>query len=151
VTDNRNRAAAAVRHIFSKHGGNLAAAGSVAWLFERRGVLTLEQLPDEVDKDELLMNLIELGAQEFDDQGDLIEVYCSPNDLAALTQEVGKLGITPTRAEVTMIPKNTVHVEGTAAEKVLKLIDALDDNEDVQEVFANFDIPDEILAKVEGG
>ncbi len=150
VTDNRNRAAAAVRHIFSKHGGNLAASGSVAWLFERRGVITFEQIPEGVDRDELLMNLIELGAQEFDDQGDIIEVYCAPNDLAALEAEVAKLGITPTRAEVTMIPKNTVHVEGHTAEKVLKLIDALDENEDVQEVFANFDIPDEILAKIGG-
>ncbi len=150
VTDNRNRAAAAVRHIFSKHGGNLAAAGSVSWLFERRGVITIEQIPEGIDKDELLMNLIELGAQEFDDQGDLIEIYCAPNDLAALQAEVAKLGITPSRAEVTMIPKNTVHVEGQTAEKVLRLIDALDDNEDVQEVFANFDIPDEILAKIGG-
>ncbi len=150
VTDNRNRAAAAVRHIFSKHGGNLAAAGSVAWLFDRRGVITLDEIPENVDRDELLMNLIELGAQELDDQGDIIEVYCNPNDLPGLESAVKKLGITPSRAEATMVPKNTVHVEGPAAEKVIKLIDDLDENEDVQEVFANFDIPDEILAKIGG-
>ena len=151
ITDNRNRAAAAVRHIFSKHGGSLAAAGSVAWLFDRRGVITIEEIPDGIDKDELLMNLIELGAQEFDDDGDVIEVYCAPNDVPALAQAARDLGITPTRAEATMIPKNTVRIEGTTAEKVIRLIDALDENEDVQEVFANFDIPDEIMTEIEGG
>lgn len=151
VTDNRNRAAAAIRHIFSKYGGNLAAAGSVAWLFDRRGVLAIEKIPPEMDRDELLMSLIELGAQEFDDQEDLIEVYCAPAKLPALSEAVRGMGITLTRAEVTLAPKNTVRVEGHAAEKVLKLINALDDNEDVQEVFANFDIPDEILAEMSSG
>jgi len=151
VTDNRNRAAAAVRHIFSKHGGNLAAAGSVVWLFERRGIITIEEIPLDMDRDGLLMSLIELGAQEFDDQEDLIEVYCAPAELPGLSEAVRGMGITPTRAEVTMVPKNTVRVEGHAAEKVLKLINALDDNEDVQEVYANFDIPDEILAAMSGG
>jgi len=145
VTENRNRAAASIRHTFSKHGGNLAAAGSVSWLFDRRGVIAIEELPEGVDRDEMQMTLIELGAQEIDDQGDVIEAYCDPTDLVTISAAVRKLGITPTRAEVTMIPKNTVKVEGHAAEKVLKLVDALDDNEDVQEVFANFDIPDEVL------
>jgi YebC/PmpR family DNA-binding regulatory protein len=148
VTDNRNRAVAALRHIFSEHGGNLASAGSVAWNFERRGAITIEQVPADVDRDELLMSLIELGAQELDDQQDAIEAYCAPTDLPTLRKEIERVGITPTQAQVTMIPKNTVKVEGKAAEKVLRLINDLDDNEDVQEVFANFDIPDEILARV---
>jgi len=151
VTDNRNRAAAAIRHIFSKHGGSLAAAGSVAWLFERRGVITIEELPSDTPRDDLLMSLIEVGAQELDEQEDLIEIYCAPTDLPSLSEAVRARGITPTRAEVTMIPKNTVKVEGHAAEKVLKLINALDDNEDVQEVYANFDIPDAVLAEMSGG
>ncbi len=151
VTDNRNRAAAAIRHIFSKHGGSLAAAGSVAWLFERRGVITIEELPSDTPRDDLLMSLIEVGAQELDEQEDLIEIYCAPTDLPSLSEAVRGRGITPTRAEVTMIPKNTVKVEGHAAEKVLKLINALDDNEDVQEVYANFDIPDAVLAEMSGG
>ena len=151
VTDNRNRAAAAVRHIFSKHGGSLAAAGSVAWLFERRGVITIEEIPSDTPKDDLLMSLIEVGAQEFDEQEDLIEIYCAPTDLPTLSEAIRAKGITPTRAEATMIPKNTVKVEGHAAEKVLKLINALDDNEDVQEVYANFDIPDAVLAEMSGG
>ena len=148
VTDNRNRAAASIRHIFSKHGGSLAAAGSVAWLFDRRGVITIEEIPAGMDRDEVLMSLIELGAQELDDQGEVIEVYCAPTDLPSLSEGIRNLGITPSRSEATMLPKNTVKVEGHAAEKLLRLIDALDDNEDVQEVFANFDIPDEILAKM---
>ena len=151
VTDNRNRAAAAIRHIFSKHGGSLAAAGSVAWLFERRGVITIEELPSDTPRDDLLVSLIEVGAQEFDEQEDLIEIYCAPTDLPSLSEAVRAKGITPTRAEATMIPKNTVKVEGHAAEKVLKLINALDDNEDVQEVYANFDIPDAVLAEMSGG
>lgn len=150
VTDNRNRAAAAIRHIFSKYGGNLAAGGSVAWLFERRGIITIEEIPHEVDRDDLLMSLIELGAQEFDEQEETIEAYCVPADLPVLSEGLRKMGIIPSRAEVTMLPKNTVRVEGHAAEKVLKLLNALDDNEDVQEVFANFDIPDEILVKISG-
>jgi YebC/PmpR family DNA-binding regulatory protein len=148
VTDNKNRAAASIRHTFSKHGGNLAAAGSVAWLFDRRGAITIEELPGDVDRDELQMSLIELGAQEIDDQGDVLEAYCDPGQLVTISEAVRDLGITPSRAEVTMIPKNTVKVEGHSAEKVLKLVDDLDDNEDVQEVFANFDIPDELLEKL---
>ncbi len=147
VTDNRNRAAASIRHTFSKHGGNMAAAGSVSWLFDRRGIIAIEELPDDMDRDEVQMSLIELGANDIDDQGDIIEAYCDPTDLVRISEAVRQLGINPSRAEVTMIPKNTVKVEGHAAEKVLKLVDALDDNEDVQEVFANFDIPDEVLEK----
>lgn len=145
VTDNRNRAAASIRHTFSKHSGNMAAAGSVSWLFDRRGVIAIEELPENMDRDEIQMLLIELGADEIEDQGDIIEAYCDPGKLIAISEGIRKLGINPSRAETTMLPKNTVKVEGHAAEKVLKLVDALDDNEDVQEVFANFDIPDEVL------
>jgi len=148
VTDNRNRAAASIRHVFSKHGGNLASAGSVAWLFERRGLITLGGIPEGADHDEFLMSLIESGAQEIEEEGATIQVYCAPADLASLSGKIRALGVTPDRAESTMIPKSTVRVEGHSAEKVLKLINELDDNEDVQEVFANFDIPDEVLAKI---
>jgi len=148
VTDNRNRAAAAIRHIFVKHGGSLASVGSVSWLFHRRGMIVVEQLPQDLDRDEFLMSLIELGAEEFDDQEDVIEIYCAPAHLAALSEGIKKAGVVPSRTEATMVPQNTAKVDGRAAEKVIKLINELDDNEDVQEVFANFDIPDEILIKV---
>jgi len=147
VTDNRNRAAAAVRHIFSKHGGNMASAGSVAWLFDRKGVVVLEALPAEVDRDELELALIEAGAEEIEDQGGEIEIRCVPTDLPKLSGVVRERGLVPIRAEATMIPKSTIHVEEDAAVKVLRLVDALDDNEDVQEVYANFDIADEVLEK----
>ena len=145
VTDNRNRAAAGVRHIFSEYGGSMASAGSVAWLFERKGVVVLSDLPAEVDRDELLMSLIEAGAQDLDDQGDTIEITCESSALAELTQAVRDQGLAPMRAETTMVPKNNVHIEGASAIKVLKLVDALDEHEDVQEVFANFDIDDDVL------
>ncbi len=149
VTDNRNRAAAAIRHIFSKHGGSMAAAGSVSWLFERRGIVVLADLPEGLDRDEILMAVIEAGAQDVDDQGETIEITCAPADLPSVAEAVRNRGLTPIRSEVTMVPKNTVRVEGQSAAKVLRLIEALDENEDVQEVFANFDIPDEVLEKIE--
>jgi len=148
VTDNRNRASAGVRHIFSKHGGNMAAAGSVSWLFERRGVVVIEDLPSDIDRDEFLMSLIDAGAADLDDQGEAIELSCEPTDLANLSDAVREQGLAPIRAEVTMVPKSTVHVGGDTAGKVLRLIDALDENEDVQEVFANFDIDDEVLERL---
>ncbi len=148
VTDNRNRASAGVRHIFSKHGGNMASAGSVAWLFDRKGVVVLADLPDDIDRDELEMALIEAGADEIDDQGDTIEATCDPSLVPDLSQAAREQGITPIRAEATMLPKNTIHVDEGSAEKVLKLIDALDENEDVQEVFANFDVDDEVLERL---
>jgi len=148
VTDNKNRAAASIRHVFSKHGGSLAAAGSVAWQFTRRGVVAIEEIPEDKDRDDVQMALIELGAQDIDDQGDVIEAYCAPTDLPALSEGLHAQGITPARAEVTMLPNSTVKVEGHAAGKLLKLVDDLDENEDVQEVFANFDIPDEVLERL---
>ena len=149
VTDNKNRAAADIRHIFSKNGGNMAAVGSVSWLFDRKGIVVLAALPESVDADELEIALIDAGAEDIDDQEGTIEATCAPTDLPNLTQVVKDLGVSPIRAEVTMIPKNTVHVEGAAAEKVLKIVNMLDEHEDVQEVFANFDIDDEYFARLE--
>jgi YebC/PmpR family DNA-binding regulatory protein len=149
VTDNKNRAAADIRHIFSKNGGSLASAGSVAWLFDRKGVVVLADLPDEVDREELEIALIDAGADDIDNQDGTLEATCEATDLPALILAVKKQGLTPIRAEVTMIPKNTVHVEGEAAGKVLKIVSALDDHEDVQEVFANFDIDDEYFEQLE--
>jgi len=148
VTDNKNRAAASVRHIFSKYGGNMASAGSVAWLFERRGVVAISDLPEGLDLDELELSLIEAGAEELDDQGDTVEAICDPENLTTLSEAVRAVGLSPMRAEVTMLPKNTIELGKESAGKVLRLIEALDENDDVQEVFANFDIPDEILEKL---
>ena len=148
ITDNKNRAAASVRHLFSKYGGNMAAAGSVSWLFERRGVVAVGDLPEDLDRDSLELALIEAGADELDDQGDAIEATCDPENITRLSDAVRAAGLTPIRAEATMLPKTTVELDEHAAAKVLRLIDALDENDDVQEVFANFDIADEILEKL---
>jgi YebC/PmpR family DNA-binding regulatory protein len=149
VTDNKNRAAAGIRHLFSKHGGNMASAGSVSWLFERRGVLTLDDLPSDVDRDELQMALIEAGADDVDASGDTVEAYCDVAILPQLSAVAGERGLTASRAEATMVPKNSVHVDEEAAGKILRLVDALDDNEDVQEVFGNFDVDDDVLERIE--
>jgi YebC/PmpR family DNA-binding regulatory protein len=149
VTDNKNRAAAGVRHVFSKHGGNMASAGSVSWLFDRRGVLTLDDLPADLDRDELQMALIEAGADDVDASGDTVEATCEVAALPRLSAVASERGLTPVRAEATMVPKTSVHVDEEAAGKILRLIDALDDNEDVQEVFANFDADDDVLERIE--
>ena len=148
VTDNRNRAAAGVRHVFSKHGGNMASAGSVSWIFDMKGLIVIDPIPEGVDSDELQMLLIELGAAEIEESDNGLVAYCDPTDLSTVKEGLLSQGIEPSQSEVTMVPKNTVKLEGSSAEKVLRLINALDDNEDVQEVFANFDIPDEILERV---
>lgn len=149
VTDNKNRAAADIRHIFSKNGGSMAAVGSVSWLFDRKGMVLISELPDGVDRDELEFALIEAGAEDIGEQDGMIEATCAPADLPALSKAVKDLEIVPDRADVTMIPKSTVHVEGEAAGKVLKIVNMLDEHEDVQEVFANFDIDDEYFEKLE--
>jgi YebC/PmpR family DNA-binding regulatory protein len=149
VTDNKNRAAADIRDIFSKNGGSMAAVGSVSWLFDRKGVVVLADLPDDVDVDALEIALIDAGAEDIESQDGTIEATCAPTDLPMLTQAIKALGVTPIRSEVTMIPKSTVHVDGDAADKVLRIVDMLDEHEDVQEVFANFDIDDEYFEKLE--
>jgi len=149
VTDNKNRAAADIRHIFSKNGGSMASLGSVAWLFDRKGVVAIDDLADGIDRDELEIALIDAGAEDIDEQEGGIEATCEATDLPALAKAVEALGLRPARAEVTMIPKSTVHVEGDAAMKVLRLVSALDEHEDVQEVHANFDIDDADFEKFE--
>ncbi|HBR10193.1 TPA: YebC/PmpR family DNA-binding transcriptional regulator [Candidatus Acetothermia bacterium] len=148
VTDNRNRAAAAIRRIFTTYGGNLGAAGSVAWIFERKGLLAIEKLPEDIDKDDLMMTAIELGAQDIYEDDGVIEIICEPTQFMAIMRGIRKIGVVPVRAENTMIPQTTVRIEGQRAKRLLKMIDALDNNEDVQEVFANFDMPDELLVDV---
>ncbi len=146
VTDNKNRAVSEIRHIFEEYGGNLG--GSVAWLFERRGIITLDKKKIQRDKDELLMTIIDLGAEDIQERAEEIEIYCSPSVLRTVREGLTGLGVPVERAEVSFVPKNTVHLEGREAEKILKFMEALDEQEDVQEAYANFDIPDAILESV---
>jgi YebC/PmpR family DNA-binding regulatory protein len=143
LTDNRNRTAADVRHIFAKHDGNLGEAGSVGWLFERRAVVVVDGGADE---DELTLVAAEAGADDVQRDGSTWEVTAASEHLSAVREAVEGAGFTVENAELAMIPKTTVEVgEEIQAKKVLRLIDALEENDDVQEVYANFDIPERVL------
>lgn len=149
LTDNRNRTAADVRHIFSKNDGNLGSTGAVAWQFERRGLLLV---PDEgVDPDELMLVAAEAGAEDVDLSGSSYQVIADPEIFGAVRQALADADLTLDSAELTMIPKNVVEVADEAvARRLLRLMDALEDNEDVQGAYANFDIPEHLLELVAG-
>jgi YebC/PmpR family DNA-binding regulatory protein len=147
LTDNRNRTASDVRHTFAKHGGNLGTTGAVAWLFERRGVVLVDG--DSVDEDELTLAAAEGGADDVERDGTVFQVSSAPESLSAVRDAIEAAGIAVQSAELTMIPKTTVEVaEEAAAKKLIRLIEELEDNDDVQDVSANFDIPELILEAV---
>ena len=147
LTDNRNRTASDVRHTFAKHGGNLGTTGAVAWLFERRGIVLVEG--DTVDEDELFLAAAEGGADDVERDGSVFQVSSAPEALATVRQAVQDAGFEIQTAELTMIPKTTVEVaEEAAAKKLIRLIEALEENDDIQEVSANFDIPEQVLVAV---
>jgi YebC/PmpR family DNA-binding regulatory protein len=149
LTDNRNRTASDVRHTFAKNGGNLGGTGAVAWQFERRGVVVVPA--DGVDEEELLLAAADGGADDIERDGDVFQVTSAPESLAGVRAAVEAAGFTAQSAELQMVPKTTVAVEdeGTARQ-VMRLIDALEDNDDVQDVYANFDIPEKVLEAVAG-
>jgi YebC/PmpR family DNA-binding regulatory protein len=143
LTDNRNRTGAEVRSTFSKLGGSLAEPGAVAWQFERKGVVIL---PKVIDEDELMLVVLDAGADDVVDDGDTWRVVCEPQALSAVRAALEEASIAFDSADATMQPTSTVSLDSAEdAKKVLRLIDALDDLDDVQEVYANFDIPDSIL------
>jgi YebC/PmpR family DNA-binding regulatory protein len=143
LTDNRNRTASDVRHIFTKNDGSLGESGSVAWLFERKGVVLVA---DSVDEEELTFAAADGGAEDVVREGSSFEVISSPDDLQTVRAALEGAGISYESADLTMLPKTTVSVEDeSAAKKLLRLMDALEENDDVQDVYANFDIPERIL------
>jgi YebC/PmpR family DNA-binding regulatory protein len=147
LTDNRNRTGAEVRSIFSKLGGSLAEPGAVAWQFERKGVVIL---PKDLGEDDLMLVVLDAGAEDLVDDGDTWRVVCEPSTLTAVRTALDEAGIAFDSADVTMQATNTVPLEtAEEAKKVLRLVDALDDHDDVQGVYANFDIPDTVLQVVE--
>ncbi len=143
LTDNRNRAIADVRHILSKHGGTMGAPGCVSWLFDKRGWMTVEK--GSIDEDELFMIVLDSGAEDLTVQDEHLEIITSPENFDAVREAVEASGATILEAEMTMLPQNTVKSEGKEAERMLRLMEALEDSDDVQKVYANFDIPDDIL------
>ena len=138
MTDNRNRTVAELRHIFSKNGGNLGEAGSVAWMFDKKGYIVVDKAAkSEV---ELFEIAIEAGADDMQDEGDIYEIFTPPDSFEAVTEALRSAGIEPQAAEISMIPQNYIALAGGDAATMMKLYEALDDNDDVQKVYANFDI-----------
>ncbi len=151
VTDNKNRSAQEIRHVLSKHGGSLAESGAVGWIFERKGIINIPR--DRVeDLDELMMIAIDAGAEDINDEDDPIQIITAPEDLSKVKDALAEAGY-EVEAKVSYIPKNTVRVTGQDAEKLLKLLNALEDLDDVQEVISNFEMDDaemeKIIAKME--
>jgi YebC/PmpR family DNA-binding regulatory protein len=149
LTDNKNRTAADVRHLFSKHGGNLGTAGAVAWQFDRRGVVVVAS--DGVDEEELLLVAADGGADDIEQDGTVFQVTSAPESLATVRQAIEAAGFAVDSAELMLVPKTTVEIDDEQkARQVMRLIDALEENDDVQDVYANFDIPEQVLEAVAG-
>lgn len=146
LTDNKNRTVAEVRHLFAKHGGNLGENGCVAWMFDRKGYLTLEA--SEIAEDDLLEIVMEAGGDDIRGDGEVYEIYTAPEAFEDVRNALEAQGLTITEAEITMVPQNSVKLEGKQAEQVLRFMDALDDHEDVRKAYANFDISDEEMAQL---
>ena len=148
MTDNRNRAASEVRHIFSRNSGNLGEAGCVAWMFNKKGSIVFDK--KAIPEEELIELALEAGAEDVKDQEDQFEIITSPEDFANVKAAFDEKGLNYELAEITMIPQTTVRIEDPkTAQQLLRLMDALEDADDVQHVYANFDIPDQIIESLE--
>jgi YebC/PmpR family DNA-binding regulatory protein len=144
LSDNRNRTGAEIRNIFSKNGGSMAEPGAVSWQFERKGMVSV---PRKFDEDQVLEVAMEAGAEDLSDDGEQWQVTCAPGDLMAVRAALEVAQLSPGTSELTMVPTTTVEVKDESeAKRVLRLIEALDDHDDVQNVYANFDIPDSVMA-----
>ncbi len=149
LTDNRNRTGSEVRSMLTKNGGSLAEPGSVAWQFERKGVVLLAGATDE---DEIMLAALDAGAEDLVDDGGTWRLTCEPSDLPAVRAALEEAGVAFESADVTMVPTSTVAVDTSeAAKAVLRLLDVLDDHDDVQDVYANFDIPPEVFESLDLG
>ncbi|RLB92915.1 MAG: YebC/PmpR family DNA-binding transcriptional regulator [Deltaproteobacteria bacterium] len=148
LTDNKNRAVADIRHAFSKAGGNLGEAGCVSWMFEKKGVFIFEK--NSVDEETLMEVTLDAGAEDIRGEDNTFEVITPAEDFEQVKKALDERGLRYVLGEVTMVPKSTVKVEGKEAEQMLRLMDSLEDSEDVQKVYSNFDIPDSTLEALGG-
>src|ERR1700758_220231 len=147
-TDNRNRTVSEIRHVFSKNGGNMAEAGAVSWMFHKKGDIVI---PKAAAKEDDLMGIVlEAGADDLNDDGDSWEVLTAPSAYEAVLEAVKKAGITPTSSSVSMIPQNYIKLEGSRSSTMIRLLEALEEHDDVQNVHANFDIDQKLLEEVAG-
>ncbi|MBP2072602.1 MULTISPECIES: YebC/PmpR family DNA-binding transcriptional regulator [Thermoanaerobacterium] len=142
LTDNKNRTAGDVRHIFDRSGGSLGSSGCVAWMFDKKGLITIEK-NENIDEDELAMLVIDAGADDFSSDGDEYEILTAPSNFQAVKDAIKSAGYEISSAEITMIPQNTVKLSDSDYEKFEKFIEKLEENDDVQEIYHNVDVPDE--------
>lgn len=147
LTDNKNRSVSEIRHIFSRNGGSLGEPGCVAWMFDKKGLILIEE--EKADEETIMEAAIEAGAEDVEREGDSFEITTDLANFESVKNGLEQKGLTLSMAEVSMVPQNTIRLDGKAAQQVLKLMDALEDHEDVQHVYANFDIPDEVMQEVE--
>ncbi len=145
VTDNRNRTVSEIRHVFSKNGGNMGESGSVSWMFKKKGYIVIEK--SKADEDTLMTLAIDAGADDLSSEESNYEIYTTPASFEAVLNAIKAKGIEPISSEISMIPENYVKVEGRSAHQVIKLMEALDDHDDVQHVYGNFDIEESELAE----
>ena len=146
LTDNRNRTVADLRNIFDKCGGNLGTSGSVAWMFTKRGLLAVDRAG--IDEDRVMEVALEAGADDVTDSGDILEILTTPEQFEAVKEAIESAGITPASAEITMMPSSTTAISGKPAEQMIRLLEMLDDHDDVQRVSSNMDIAAEELERL---
>ncbi|MGH2395620.1 MAG: YebC/PmpR family DNA-binding transcriptional regulator [bacterium] len=146
LTDNRNRTASEIRNVFTKNGGAMSEAGSVAWMFDRKGLISVDR--SKATEDDVLVAALEAGAEDVRSVGDVYEIVTTPEQFYKVRQALEAAKIPVASSDLTMVPKSTVRVEGKEAQQVLRLMEALEEHDDVQQAYANFDIPDEILQQV---
>ncbi len=149
TTDNRNRTASEIRHILSEHGGNLGESGCVAWMFERRGQLILDNSSGEYDLDKVMLEALEAGAEDIQEEEDLIQIFTDDKEFMQVKERLEEAGYEFDDSDIVMSPNNTVELDGSQAKEILRLMEELEDHDDIQEVYANFDIPEEIMAALE--
>ena len=147
-TDNRNRTVSEIRHAFGKNGGNMAEAGAVSWMFHKKGDIVIPKTAAK--EDDLMAIVLDAGAEDLKDEGESWEVLSDPSAYEAVLEAVKKAGITPTSSSVTMVPQNYIKLEGQAAGTMIRLLEALEDSDDVQNVHANFDIDEKLMEEVAG-
>ncbi|MCF7873570.1 MAG: YebC/PmpR family DNA-binding transcriptional regulator [Candidatus Omnitrophica bacterium] len=146
LTDNKNRSSAEIRNIFSKKGGNMAGAGSVSWIFTPKGYILIDQ--SQIDEEELFSITVDAGAEDIKSSDKNYEIFCEPKDLEAIKEALSAKNIKWEDAELTKIPNSTIKLSGSQAKQVLSLVETLEDHDDAQKVYANFDIPDEVLEEI---
>lgn len=145
LTDNKNRTVQEIRHLFAKHGGNLGENGCVAWMFDKKGLITVEKA--KIGEDQLISLALDSGAEDVREEDSLFEIITRPEDFDKVRDRLEREKVPTVAAQLTMIPKNTVPLDGESAERILKLTEELEELDDVQSVAANFDIPNELLEK----